>query len=82
MTYPSFVDHMRQSHGPNWTVGRRAPPGAVALSQTAFDEAMRGWAIDHPAYRLVLTLPDCEERAFICDAVLRQLGVRSGSHPK
>jgi hypothetical protein len=76
-SYPVFSDYMRATSGPGWSLGSPAASGATVLDQASFDAAQRIWAEGHPAYRLACTLPAGERRTFICDAVLRQLGVRN-----
>lgn len=75
--YPVFADYMRTTYGPGWSLGGRQAPGAIVLDQASFEAALRAWAEGHPAYRLAHALPAGDARAFVCDAVLRQLGVRN-----
>lgn len=80
MAYPSFLEHIRATHGTKWGVMPRLTDRArrqgyeMAIPQKRYNQIYANWAMGHPTYQLALTLPDCPERDTILTAIRRELG--------
>lgn len=74
--YPSFLDHLRSRYGRNWCVAHRASrrtAGRIVLTPKRYKQEWNAWAGAHPTFRLAETLPECDEKTFILEAVLARL---------
>lgn len=80
MSYPTFLEHLRARYGHNWVIARRTSrivarygEDVHCFSPSAYAREQEEWRDEHPAVKLVLTLPDGAERDLILDATKRVL---------
>ena len=79
MAYPTFLEFIRARYGENWCIAHRLTARLrskgyeVAVHPATYEKLRLEWANGHPAFLLALSLPDSDEKWFICKAVLREL---------